>query len=235
MPISSAIPAAGIKPPLSASTTDKRQYGERLSHEVALVVASELRKMGARECQPGPLRTGRERQFAGGIGAKRVDVSLATETAGLILGVSIKTINFRDGRTKNYQKNLTNRRGDMLAEVTTLHQRFPYAVVGGIVLFEKWAATDNTRRRPSTFLTAHDFFQAFTGRDKRTDAVEMMEAMMIGLYDPSTPYTTELFKAGEPNRPILLTEYLDTLLSKVATRNADHYRYSGGKLSARPR
>lgn len=44
--------------------------------------------------------------MAGGIGAKKVDITWATEEAGLLLAVSIKTINFRDGRTGNFQKNL---------------------------------------------------------------------------------------------------------------------------------
>ena len=76
---------------------------------------------------------------AGGIGAKKVDVTWATEEGGLLLGISIKGINFRDRRSKNFQKNLTNRRGDMLFEAVTLHRRFPYAVLGGLF--------SSTRRR----------------------------------------------------------------------------------------
>ena len=72
--------------------------------------------------------------MAGGIGAKKVDVTWATEEGGLLLGVSIKTINFRDRKTGNFQKNLTNRRGDMLFEAVTLHRRFPLCRVGRAVL-----------------------------------------------------------------------------------------------------
>ncbi|MEZ5587760.1 MAG: hypothetical protein R3E46_11880 [Sedimenticolaceae bacterium] len=42
--------------------------------------------------------------MAGGIGAKKVDVTWATEEGGLLLGISIKTINFRDNKTKNFQR-----------------------------------------------------------------------------------------------------------------------------------
>src|SRR3546814_5928739 len=77
-------------------------------------------------------RSGAERRMAGGIGAKKVDVTWATEESGLLLGISIKTINFRDVRTRNFQKSLTNRRGDMLIEAVTLHRRFPYAVLAGL-------------------------------------------------------------------------------------------------------
>ena len=51
-----------------------------------------------------------------------------------MLALSVKSINFRDRRSRNFQKNLTNRRGDMLFESVTLHRRFPYAVLGGLLL-----------------------------------------------------------------------------------------------------
>ena len=63
----------------------------------------------------------------------------ATEEAGLIFATSIKTINFQDARSGNYQKNLTNRRGDMLFEAVTLHRRFPYSVLLGLFCFDKGA------------------------------------------------------------------------------------------------
>ena len=76
-------------------------------------------------------RSGAERRMDGGLGAKKVDVTWATEHSGLLLAISIKTVNFRDRKTANFQKNLTNRRNDMLFESTTLHRRFPYAALGG--------------------------------------------------------------------------------------------------------
>ena len=136
MPLVAAIQAAGPKPPQTATRTQKKNYAERLSNEVAKVLAERLRAHGVKGCQPDPMQ-GRERQFAGGIGAKKVDVSFATEVDGLILGISVKSISFPDKKTMNYQKNLTNRRGDLLAEATTLHQRFPYAVLGGLFLFDE--------------------------------------------------------------------------------------------------
>ncbi len=54
-----------------------------------------------------------------------------------MLAMSVKSINFADGTTGNYQKNLTNRRGDMLFEAVTLHRRFPYAVLAGILIFDE--------------------------------------------------------------------------------------------------
>ncbi len=163
MPLVAAIKAAGPRPTDTASRSEKKNYAERLSNRVALALAARLRELGVSHCQPDPAG-GRERQFAGGIGAKKVDVSFPTEEDGLILGISVKSISFADARTRNYQKNLTNRRGNLLAEATTLHQRFPYAVFGGLFLLDEGAARDGTGRRASTVLTAQEYFRAFDCR-----------------------------------------------------------------------
>ena len=165
----------GAKPPDDASQAAKKRYSERVSEAVALVFAQELRERGMRGTRPlragGVDGSGAERRMAGGIGAKKVDVTWATEESGLLLGISIKSINFRDPRTGNFQKNLTNRRGDMLMEAVTLHRRFPYAVLAGFFFLDAGAETDSTQnrdgsaRRRSTFLNAHARMKLFTGRD----------------------------------------------------------------------
>ncbi|MBI5420323.1 MAG: hypothetical protein HZA60_09545 [Deltaproteobacteria bacterium] len=228
MPINDAIRAAAPRPGDHTSRPEKKNYAERLSNEVAKVVALRLRDLGVAECQPG-FEGGKERQFAGGIGAKKVDVSFATETAGLVLGISIKSISFPDPRTKNYSKNLTNRRGDLLAEATTLHQRFPYAVLGGLFLFDIGASLDGTDRRPGTVTRAHEIFEAFTNRDSRSNAVEKYEHIGIVVYKASDPIGYEYFDVGAA-APSSLDSFLLHLLERVAERNSDHYRFDGKKL-----
>jgi hypothetical protein len=142
--LTTALRALPAKPADSASQADKKRYSERVSENAAQAIAEELRQRGLREARPGAAgkgeRSGAERRMAGGIGAKKVDVTWATEESGLLLGISIKSINFRDRRTGNFQKNLTNRRGDMLMEAVTLHRRFPYAVLGALFFLDKGAA-----------------------------------------------------------------------------------------------
>ena len=125
--LNAALCGLAAKPDDSSSAPVKKAYSEAVSHSVAQAVAAELRDrglVGARPTPPGEFdKSGAERRMAGGIGAKKVDVTWATEESGLLLGISIKSINFRDTRTKNFQKNLTNRRGDMLFEGVTLHRR----------------------------------------------------------------------------------------------------------------
>lgn len=126
------------KPPDTADRSPKQKYSQKLSQALAEALAAGLRERGLDTCRPAPPgevgKSGAERRMSGGIGAKQVDVSWATEESGLLLGVSMKTINFRDQRSGNFQKNLTNRRGDMLFEAVTLHRRFPYAVLAGFLV-----------------------------------------------------------------------------------------------------
>lgn len=233
--LAAALKSAGNKPPDSAPVPTKKAYSEKISSAVAGAVADELRQRGlkgARPAPPGELDTsGAERRMAGGIGAKKVDVTWATEEAGLLLGVSIKTINFRDGRTKNFQKNLTNRRGDMLFEAVTLHRRFPYAVLGGLFFLDRGAEQDQTVRRRSTFLNAHTRLQLFTGREDPGGRDEQYERLYLVLLDASSTHALfEVFPVGSPASPIPMEQALDELVSATAIRNPDFYDYRGGKL-----
>ena len=233
--LEAALKSAGNKPPDTAAAPTKKAYSEKISSAVAGAVADEMRERGlkgARPAPPGELDTsGAERRMAGGIGAKKVDITWATEEAGLLLGISIKTINFRDRRTTNFQKNLTNRRGDMLFEAVTLHRRFPYAVLGGLFFLDRGAEQDQTARRRSTFLNAHTRLQLFTGREDPGGRDEQYERLYLVLLDASSSHAEfEAYLVGKPEHPILMTETLDELLSVTAIRNPDFYEYKDGNL-----
>ena len=169
--------------------------------------------------------------MAGGIGAKKVDVTWATEEGGLLLGISIKTINFRDNKTKNFQKNLTNRRGDMLFEAVTLHRRFPYAVLGGLFFLDRGAAEDQTERRSSTFLNAHNRFRLFTGRADPSGRDEQYESLFVMLLDASASHANyKAFYVGEPEKAVPMSDVMDQLLRTAAFRNPDFYEFRDGNL-----
>lgn len=140
---------------MNASRADKKHYSEVVSNEVARALAEQFRQLGLANTVPTTSKLGHqggERRIAGGLGDKKVDVTCATDAAGLILAVSVKTISFPDQKTKNYQKNLQNRKADLAFEVTTLHKRFPYAVVGGLFLLYEDAKRDSfSKTRVSTF------------------------------------------------------------------------------------
>lgn len=194
--------------------------------------ARELTLKDARPAPPGVLGgSGAERRMAGGLGPKKVDVSWATEESGLLLAISVKTINFRDRQSNNFQKNLTNRRSDMLMESVTLHRRFPFAVLAGLLILDHQAGQDHTQTRRSTFENAHSRYRLFTGRDDPADRDEQFERLWVMLVNanPFTPvYTT--YNVGDHTNGVNLGQAFDELIDLVATRNPDFYEVLGGKL-----
>ena len=233
--LAAALKTLPVKPPDTGSREAKRGYSEAMSAKVAVAIADELRHRGMREARPsGPGvvgTSGAERRLAGGIGAKKVDVTWTTEESGLLLGISIKTINFRDGRSKNFQKNLINRRGDMLGEALTLHRRFPYAVVAGFLFLDKDAKTDQTARRKSTFENAFPRLRLFTGRPDPAGRGEQFERLYLVLVDanPFRP-VLECYEVSSPAAPLPLSDVLDDLITLLGERNFDFYEASGGRI-----
>jgi hypothetical protein len=223
------------KPADSATQSEKRRYSELVSQKLAVAIAQELRHRGLKDARPageGDLGdSGAERRMAGGLGAKKVDVTWATEESGLLLAISIKSINFRDSKTKNFQKNLINRRGDMLMEAVTLHRRFPYAVLGAFFFLDKEAENDDTKKRRSTLANAHSRLQLFTGRNDPAGREEQFERFYLILLD-ARPDIVILrpFAVGEGVTQLSFGEILDDLLKLVAQRNPDFYEFTEGNL-----
>lgn len=226
-----ALKGLPTKPLDNALPAQKKAYSERMSKKLAEVFAEELRNRGLKGARPGPPGSvgvsGAERQMAGGIGAKKVDVTWATEESGLLFAASVKTINFRDKRAKNYQKNLTNRRGDMLFEGVTLHRRFPYAVLAGFFFLDEGAECDGTQRRRSTFENAHRRLRLFTGRADPAGRDEQYERLYVVLVNANqfNP-RVEAYEAGYPE-PIDLDRVFDSLMNLIADRNPDFYDTDG--------
>lgn len=233
--LDAALKGLAPKPADTAAQSEKKRYSELVSEVVAQAIAEELRQRGLKEARPAPPghldSSGAERRMAGGLGAKKVDVTWATEEAGLLLAVSIKSINFKDSRTANYQKNLVNRRGDMLMEAVTLHRRFPYAVLAAFFFLDQGAETDNTLRRKSTFINAHARLKLFTGRNDPAGRDEQFERFYLFLLDANSPVARiRAYEVGKPDRVIAMDSIMEELLTIVAERNPDFYEIEGGNL-----
>ena len=174
--------------------------------------------------------------MAGGIGDKKVDVTWATEESGLIAAFSIKCMLFRDRRSNNFQKNLVNRRGDMLIEAVTLHRRFPYSTLVGLLILDEGANHDSTPRRKTTFENAHERLRLFTGRSDPAGRDEQYERFYVGLVSASPEAAAITFaRAGDPRSELSLDDILNEMLPVVAERNDDAYSFDGQSLRARPR
>jgi hypothetical protein len=217
-----------VKPSDTAKPSTKKRYSELASQVLALAFAEELRKRGMKGTRPAPAgeldQSGAERRMAGGIGAKKVDVTWATEESGLLFAISIKTINFSDDRSGDFQKNLTNRRGDMLIEAVTLHRRFPYAELAGFLFLDEGAETDGTKKRKSTFTNAHHRVKLFTGRPDPSGRDEQFERLYLFLMGASPDKAVvRAYPIGEMKNPTPLSEVFDDLVRLVAERNPDFY------------
>lgn len=233
--LSTGLKTLGEKPADDASRATKQNYSQRVSEVWAHALAEELRNRGmdgTRPAPPGVLgASGAERRMAGALGPKRVDVSWATEESGLLTAISVKTINFRDGRSGNFQKNLTNRRGDMLFESVTLHRRFPFAVLAGFLILDHQASMDATQARRTTFENAHRRFRLFTDRDDPAGRDEQYERLYVVLLDanPFQP-SFKTYAVGDPAKAVGLAGVFDDLVGLVATRNPDFYEAAKGEL-----
>ena len=223
------------KPLDSASASLKKAYSEQMSACIALALGEELRLRGMKEARPsgpgGVGASGAERRLAGGIGAKKVDVTWATEESGLILACSVKTISFIDGKTKNYQKNLINRRGDLLIEAVTLHRRFPYAVLSAFLFLDKDSRHDGTARRRSTFDNAFPRLRLFTGRQDPSGRDEQYERLYLLLVDANKfAPSLECFHVSDATTSVALDDVFTELVDLVAERNFDLYEAVDGNV-----
>ncbi len=179
MSLQDAVRRAGI-PPLSGSPqATKKRYSELLSRYLADEVAAGLRTVGFQGAKPLPGQPG-EKEFQGGLGPKRVDVSHSDERHGLLLAVSIKSNSFAP-----FGKNVKNRFSDLCTEAITLHMRFPYSVVCALFAFPATADEDVTPSRVvSTFRRATRLFATISGRQEYTDPGEKIENVTMLLYLP---------------------------------------------------
>lgn len=237
-----AVKAAGTKPLDTDTQANKKNWNQVLSDNLAHAIAAELRDRGMDSvlpAEPGQIGTsGAERRLSGGIGAKKVDVSWATEESGLIFAVSVKTIMWRDGATKNFQKNLTNRRGDMLIESVTLHRRFPYAVLAAFMFFDIGAETDDLsddgskKKRKSTFRNAFPRLRLFTGRDDPAGREEQFEKFFVFLLD-SNPFSPSIraYEVNDHETGVDIDKALDEMIELVGERNFDLYDGTDGKIT----
>jgi hypothetical protein len=223
-------------PAEKADRAVKQAYSQRMSQVIANALAEELRHRGMTTALPAPPGTvgisGAERRLSGGIGAKRVDATWATEESGLILGLSVKTINWRDSRSNNFQKNLTNRRGDMLFESVTLHRRFPYAVLGGFFFLDSDAESDHTAKRRSTWVNAHQRLRLFTRRPDPAGREEQLERLYL-VSVKATQFAAELKvrEVGRPDDELSFDAILNDLVTLVVERNFDFYEIDAdGKI-----
>jgi hypothetical protein len=162
--------------------TGKKNYAEKLSRALAQRFADALRG-GFEGILPDVKGAGQESRARTGKGLKKLDVNYSTVELGLGLGVSIKTINFRDSKSKRYTKNLTRVDNELRAEAADYHERQPYAVLCAVLFLPLDACEDGSKAAPSSFGQAIQILRHRADREKPVDDPTLFERILIGLYD----------------------------------------------------
>jgi hypothetical protein len=227
-----ALREAEPRPPGGGARSDKKNYAERLSRHLSTVVANALRPIfdGIMPLEDGSRQESKARSSKG---FKRLDVNYSTPELGLGLGVSIKTLNFRDPKTKRYTKNYSRIDNELRAEATDYHMRQPYAVLVAILFLPQGSCDDGkagSARSVSSFGAAVRFFRPRAGRLRPTDDPERFEGFFIGLYDPDEPAApARFFDVGDPppraRRPVSDELYcFDDVVAKI-TAAYDHRNF----------
>jgi hypothetical protein len=119
----------------------------------------------------------------------------------------------------------------MLSEALTLHRRFPYAVVAGLLFLDKDARSDQTRQRKSTFENAFPRLRLFTGRQDPSGRDEQFERLYLLLVD-ANPFRPrwECYQVNDPMMDVPLESVADDLVAIVVERNFDFYEADAGKV-----
>src|SRR5262245_59455528 len=124
-----ALEHAGLPRPEDGNQNQKRAWSEGFADACALAVAEGFRRSELRDknIRPAVLAGGTEPLTPLGSGtSKRIDVTIADPVLGLEIGVSLKGLNFRDGSSGNFDKNLTGRLYELADEVRLVHEHLPH-------------------------------------------------------------------------------------------------------------
>lgn len=176
-----AYAAAGPRPPDDASRGDKKNFAERLSRHLSTAFANSLRPHFP-GIKPDADGTGQESYARTAKGVKKLDVNYSTPELGLGLGVSIKTLNYRDGASGRYTKNFSRIDNELRAEALDYHKRQPYAVMVAVIFLPEDSTSDGSNKSPSSFGKAVQVFRHRALRDSPEQDTELFEAIFIGLY-----------------------------------------------------
>jgi hypothetical protein len=213
-----ALDWAGARPD-GSTDAGKRPYATRLSAACASLLANRLRP-DFPGVLPDARGRGQESRARSAKGFKKLDVNYSTVELGLALGVSIKTLNFRDPETQRYTKNYTRIDNELRAEAMDYHQRQPYAVLVGVLFLPADACDDASAGSKdesgvSSFGAALRFFRNRVPRPDVDDAPDLFERFFVAGYEHEGPRRGDVFffdvmRKGAPrNRRPRAGEILD--------------------------
>ena len=167
---------------------------------IPVVVPSSTALMPA-DCdavEVGPARV------VGGVRPQNFDVAYRPD--GVRFAFDSKTLN----DSKSIQKNYQNMINDLATEATTVHTRFPYAVVGFMVILPEPAL--NPTQEAALIRT----LERLTLREGVNDPLHMAEAISLVLWDPDTGAVDPTIP--DPNSPLRLERFSEQVQQAYLAR-----------------
>jgi hypothetical protein len=206
----------------------KHGYAHKLSTSLAQKIADGLRPK-FRGILPDENGAKHESKSGSASGLKKLDVNYSNPQIGLGLGVSIKTLNFRDEGTGRFTKNVRRLDGELRAEAQDYHVRQPFAVLAALVFMPDEAADDGKTK--SSLRHAWEVFRARSGRKSNTNEVSLFERFWLCVYSTSSKafgvckcydVSNEFPLVGTPEQAQTLSEVLTQIEVEFGKRNKKH-------------
>lgn len=197
----------------------KKNFAERLSRLLARLFANELtRSFPNARTTPRADGTAQEYRIGGDVDAKKTDVAVWDDRAGLVLGVSIKTITARDAKTNRYTKNVLRNDMELRDEADKLHRRQPFAYLVAVIFLPVDSTWDGrSSGAHSSFAHAVFSFRKRAGR-MAPDAhrYDLFERVFIGLLDAGRILGFfDVQDAPRRNQPPALLMSIDAMVSDI--------------------
>lgn len=180
----------------------------RLSSALGRALLAELRQRlpdGLKDALAG------ERMVSGALRAAKADVSEMHALDGLRLAVELKPVNLAVGRA------IWNRFGDIRTFAVNLHLKFPFAVVGGVLVIPTSEETASGRKSTRhLILRAVNRLVRAGGRRTEGDATHLLEGIAVVVYDPQSGRLDPALPSQ--NTGLRWTEFVETLANAYNTR-----------------
>lgn len=226
--------AAGDRRRAQRSQGDKKNYAQAFSNALARKVANALRPHFS-GILPDERGRGGESRARTKKGFKKLDVNYSTLELGLALGVSIKSVNFPEGKANNYAKNVTRVDNELRAEAEDYHARQPFAVLAALYFAPVDAANNSTRKKPSSFGHMVRILRHRAQRNRTDDPPSLFERIYIGLYETDAPSRgrVSFFDvewdppwSGFPQRTLTFSEVMEQIRAEFANRNKTDFAWA---------
>lgn len=152
-----------------------------------------------------------EHIVSGALRAAKADVSEMHPLDGLRLAVELKPVNLAVGRA------IWNRFGDIRTFAVNLHLKFPFAVIGGVLVVPTVEETSSGQKSTRHLIArAVNRLVRAGGRRTEGDAPHLLEAIAVVAYAPSSGTLDPTLPA--PGTGLRWSEFVETLATSYDTR-----------------